>query len=363
MYYEWAGLASSSAAPAAARIDVLEQSIAWLLGRRPPSVTLLEPPGGSVVTADALPIRYSIAVDAGRAISTRTLSYSLDGGESWTLLHSYAGVDSAYIWDLTGGQGGGGTPVPNSTRVLVQLTATDDGSPQLSEQDVVDAAFTLARPDGDRSGPVHVPGSLRAIPTPVRFTSPVTLQATFDDGARGASVVAAAEWSFGASPAAAGGGFSMNVNVPGTAAAASINVEPGTLPTGPVTLWFRARDAAGNWGPAGAHYVVVNEEQRTDVEGGDIPRVTFVAGASPNPFRGTTRLRFGLAQAGSVELDLFDVRGRHVRRLSSGRLGAGFHIVTWDGRDALGQRVSSGVFFARLTTASGTLTSRIVLLR
>src|SRR5262249_3899258 len=88
MYFEWAGLASSSPRPAPARTDVLAKTVAWLLGRRPPAVTWVAPAPGAVVTSDALTLRYSIAAETGRTIIDRTLSYSLDGGESWTKLQS-----------------------------------------------------------------------------------------------------------------------------------------------------------------------------------------------------------------------------------------------------------------------------------
>jgi hypothetical protein len=71
-----------------------------------------------------------------------------------------------------------------------------------------------------------------------------------------------------------------------------------TLPLGAQTLWVRARDDAGRWGAATALPVLVNADERTDA--GDMPVTNFVAAASPNPFRGTTSLAFGLAQAGEA---------------------------------------------------------------
>ncbi len=63
----------------------------------------------------------------------------------------------------------------------------------------------------------------------------------------------------------------------------------------------------------------------------------------PNPFAGTTRIRFTLPEATSVSLVLYDVLGREVRRLKDDFLEAGEHLLVLRG-DAL----SSGVYFLRM---------------
>jgi len=70
---------------------------------------------------------------------------------------------------------------------------------------------------------------------------------------------------------------------------------------------------------------------------------------APNPFNPTTALRFSTPDAGVVSLAIYDVNGRLVRTLVAGPVEAGAHEVVWDGRDALGREVSSGVYLYRLT--------------
>lgn len=76
---------------------------------------------------------------------------------------------------------------------------------------------------------------------------------------------------------------------------------------------------------------------------------------APNPFNPATTIRFTLAREEEVRLDLFDLRGRHVRELAAARLSAGEHIVVLHA-DAL----ASGTYVVRLRagafTASRTLT-------
>jgi hypothetical protein len=180
------------------------------------------------------------------------------------------------------------------------------------------------------------------------------------DAATGGATIAEAEWSIGASPAAAGSGTalastfdSITVNVSGA-------LDLSAVFTGTRTVWVRARDAAGNWGPAASLSVLVNGTDPVAV--GDHPVATFLAPAAPNPFAGAVTLRFGLARAGNVALDVFDAQGRRVRRLASGTMTAGLHALEWDGRDGAGARARPGVYLVRLAHPEGRIERRVVAL-
>ncbi len=81
----------------------------------------------------------------------------------------------------------------------------------------------------------------------------------------------------------------------------------------------------------------------------DLPRAVAFTGAVPNPFNPATSLVFRLPADSAVELAIFDVSGRRIRSLLTGRLAAGPHAVPWKGRDDAGRNVASGTYFARLT--------------
>jgi hypothetical protein len=78
-------------------------------------------------------------------------------------------------------------------------------------------------------------------------------------------------------------------------------------------------------------------------------------------------LRFGVgpeARGARVDVTVYDVAGRRVRRLYDGIGGDLPHMVVWDGSGDAGQRVASGVYFARLTVVGGsTKAQRVVILR
>lgn len=86
---------------------------------------------------------------------------------------------------------------------------------------------------------------------------------------------------------------------------------------------------------------------------GDTPDAALPAvllPASPNPFNPLTTVRFHIPSgARDVRLAVYDSRGRFVRSLADGPLAPGWLERTWDGRNAAGQTMASGVYYARLT--------------
>jgi len=72
---------------------------------------------------------------------------------------------------------------------------------------------------------------------------------------------------------------------------------------------------------------------------------------------------FGLPRRMRVRVAVFSVAGRRIRTLVDEVHDAGEHVATWDGRDARGDLVTSGIYFLRLDAGGKTLTARAVILR
>lgn len=83
----------------------------------------------------------------------------------------------------------------------------------------------------------------------------------------------------------------------------------------------------------------------------------------PNPFNPTTQIVFELRYSDRVELVIYDMMGRLINRLLNDELPAGQHTVEWDGLDDNGQRVSSGVYFYRLSNSAESTARKMVLLK
>jgi hypothetical protein len=78
----------------------------------------------------------------------------------------------------------------------------------------------------------------------------------------------------------------------------------------------------------------------------------------PNPFNPTTAIRYELPRAMEVHLTVFDMQGRSVAVLASGRKEAGVHQTTFDG-----SALPSGIYFCRLLAEKFRGTNKLVLLR
>jgi hypothetical protein len=85
--------------------------------------------------------------------------------------------------------------------------------------------------------------------------------------------------------------------------------------------------------------------------------------AVPNPTIGRTKVRFDLPAPCAPDIEILDVAGRFVRRLTAGSRPQGPQHVDWDGRDDAGRPVPSGAYFVRIVGAGCSATERIVVIR
>jgi hypothetical protein len=89
-----------------------------------------------------------------------------------------------------------------------------------------------------------------------------------------------------------------------------------------------------------------------------LPTLLELSPAYPNPFNANTILNFTLPRTGDVSLTIFDDVGRQVRNLVQGHYHTGAYQVTF-----YGSGLTSGVYFAKLTSDGAVLTQRITLLK
>jgi len=109
----------------------------------------------------------------------------------------------------------------------------------------------------------------------------------------------------------------------------------------------------------------VRVEEAVAVHDGEtsIPLAFTLHPAYPNPFNPSTTLRFDLPEAAEVYLVVCDLLGREVVRLVDGRREAGYHQLVWNGRDARGREVPTGMYIARLLVPTYTRSIKLVLLK
>ena len=96
------------------------------------------------------------------------------------------------------------------------------------------------------------------------------------------------------------------------------------------------------------------------------PAETALLSNYPNPFNPETWIPYQLAEATDVTLTIYDITGREVRRLALGHRPAGFYrsrgrAAHWDGRNQIGEKVATGLYFYTLTTGEFTATGKMLI--
>ena len=82
----------------------------------------------------------------------------------------------------------------------------------------------------------------------------------------------------------------------------------------------------------------------------------------PNPFNPNTKIQFAVSETEKVNLDVYDIQGRLIRTLVDHELyQPGRYEVAWDGLDNKGNRIASGVYFAKMQAGKFAHTKKMVM--
>jgi hypothetical protein len=95
----------------------------------------------------------------------------------------------------------------------------------------------------------------------------------------------------------------------------------------------------------------------------NVPKQYALLQNYPNPFNPTTNIRFALPRESYVTLIIYNVLGQKVRTLVDNVRAAGIYDVSWDGRDAGGNSVGSGMYFYRLESGQGAIVKKMLMLK
>lgn len=100
------------------------------------------------------------------------------------------------------------------------------------------------------------------------------------------------------------------------------------------------------------------------VSDGGVPSAVYLMPGAPNPMSHGTAIAFGLPESqGLVTLRIYSPSGRLVRTVVDRPMAAGHHVAWWNGRDARGVDVASGVYLYRLEAGESTLLGKVAVLR
>ena len=121
-----------------------------------------------------------------------------------------------------------------------------------------------------------------------------------------------------------------------------------------------AVDYAGNESPYSS-LSWENVYSGTDMPEG--PSVAVLEQNHPNPFNPSTMIAYRLPRKCRVALEVYDISGRRTAVLIDKEQDRGSYEAVWNGKDAKGNSVASGLYFCRLTAGNQTISRKMVLLK
>lgn len=198
---------------------------------------------------------------------------------------------------------------------------------------------------------------------PLWTDTPVALEVTHPDAAAAGPDGIEVEVWVGAGGAALGGavvcmmmdgGSIYQVQTTNSSGKTVFWFEPETI--GEVLVTVTARDCV----PYGGSVMLCGS---TGAPEDGVVAATALVQNHPNPFGGSTSIGYALAREGRVTVAIYDVGGRLVVTLVDGVDRAGAHSASWDGRDASGREVGSGIYFVRMAVEEARLTNKLILMR
>ncbi|MBN1291127.1 MAG: T9SS type A sorting domain-containing protein [Candidatus Latescibacteria bacterium] len=121
------------------------------------------------------------------------------------------------------------------------------------------------------------------------------------------------------------------------------------------TIWLGTNDGIAKY-TGEIITTSVDEEDQT-------PEAIPLIKTYPNPFNPSTTIEFTLPESGFATVTIYSLAGQNIRELAADFMPAGRHTLSWDGKDANGINVSSGIYITRLQAGKHTATGRMVLVR
>ena len=115
-------------------------------------------------------------------------------------------------------------------------------------------------------------------------------------------------------------------------------------------------DSLGNYSIG---LLITSIEENTSV----VPTEFELAQNYPNPFSTSTAISYKLNKESEVNVTIYDILGREVKKYLTKQQGTGIHGVTWDGKNNWGMRLSSGVYFYKVKVGNESQVKKMILHR
>jgi hypothetical protein len=100
----------------------------------------------------------------------------------------------------------------------------------------------------------------------------------------------------------------------------------------------------------------------------NLPKAFALMQNYPNPFNPETWIPYRLSEPADVTITIYNLAGQMVRRLELGNRMPGHYVDTsraayWDGRNEVGEEVSSGIYFYQLRAGRDASVGKMIVVR
>lgn len=383
---------------AASNMDMVLRAYVRLYGAdlTPPSVWHM--PVGTAFSADG-PVKLTASISDGSGINSAVIRYSTNGGgtyQSATMTLGSgsctgyipafsAGTNVRYYVQVKDNSPGQNTATDPPQGVTSPFLYTVQPGHELKYDDGIPEQFWIESDiyDGNAFGVNFTPTSYPAVISHLRVllndTASVALTVQADPGGPPGDVIAGpfvvsadtnTGWADviipeGSQPVITSGSFFVilwwfpsSPTLPGVATDTTV-ISPNR------SVWY---DNSFGWYyfDLGNFMIRAAVQSPTGVEeltGNAVPVEYTLEPNYPNPFNPSTSIKFSLPARAHIQLRIHNILGQAVRELFTGELESGHHTFEWDGRDLMGNAVSSGVYFYTLRTNSSAETRKMLLLK
>ncbi len=130
-----------------------------------------------------------------------------------------------------------------------------------------------------------------------------------------------------------------------------------------VYYYIVAQDAIDSTTSPTMVYSITDTTVAIIAENNQLPQHFKIHQNYPNPFNPTTTLNYDLPEKSFVTIVIFDVLGRMTKTLSNNVVDAGYHSITWDGTDRIGNQVGAGVYFYQIRSGEFVQTKKMLLIK
>jgi hypothetical protein len=118
-----------------------------------------------------------------------------------------------------------------------------------------------------------------------------------------------------------------------------------------------------NWDSQIGNYLFYNRRISTGIVSQEnIPEDIRIR-VYPNPFNNRCRFKFQLQEASDVQITIYDILGKVVRRVADGRYFSGMHQFEWDGRNEYNLETGSGMYIYQFMTGAQRASGKLLFLK